>query len=91
MTLVGTNFRPGATVVISPPLAAVSDSNGHTRATDVSVVSVVVANPGLMTALFSVKAASFGGRPDQFQHAVGFGIESSRLQHVLGCRTHDLR
>src|ERR1035441_65136 len=54
MTLVGANFRPGATVVISPPLAAVSDSNGHTRATDVSVVSVVVANSGLMTALFSV-------------------------------------
>jgi IPT/TIG domain len=54
MTLLGANFRPGATVVISPPLAAVSDSNGHTRATDVSVVSVVVANPGLMTALFSV-------------------------------------
>jgi hypothetical protein len=48
MTLVGANFRPGATVVISPPLAAVSDSNGHTRATDVAVLSVAVVNPGLI-------------------------------------------
>jgi len=54
MTLVGANFRPGATVVISPPLAAVSDSNGLTPAVDVKVLSVTVVNPGLMTALFSV-------------------------------------
>ncbi len=54
MTLVGANFRPGATVVVSPPLAAVSDSNGHTRATDVAVLSVAVVNSGLMTALISL-------------------------------------
>jgi len=54
MTLVGANFRPGATVVISPPLGAVIDSNGHTRAADVAVLGVTVVNPGLMTALFSV-------------------------------------
>jgi hypothetical protein len=54
MTLVGANFRPGATIVISPPLAAVIDSNGHTRASDVAVLSAVVVNPGLMTALISV-------------------------------------
>ena len=54
MTLVGANFRPGATVVISPPLAAVSDSNGLTPAVDVKVLSVTVVNPGLATALFSV-------------------------------------
>jgi hypothetical protein len=54
MTLVGANFRPGATVVVSPPLAAVIDSNGHTRATDVAVLSVAVVNSGLMTALVSV-------------------------------------
>src|ERR1017187_4132012 len=35
MTLVGANFRPGATVVVSPPLAAVTDSNVHFRAADV--------------------------------------------------------
>src|ERR1019366_654483 len=54
MTLVGANFRPGATVVVSPPLAAVTDSNVHFRAADVKVLSVTVVNSGLMTALFSV-------------------------------------
>jgi hypothetical protein len=54
MTLVGANFRPGATVVISPPLAAVIDSDGHTRATDVNVVSVVRVNSNLMTAIVSL-------------------------------------
>jgi hypothetical protein len=54
MTLVGANFRPGATVVISPPLPAVIDSNGHIRAGDVAVLSVVVVNAGTMTALISV-------------------------------------
>jgi len=54
MTLVGANFRPGATVVISPPLAAVSSSNGHTRAGDVALLGVTVVNSGLMTALISV-------------------------------------
>jgi hypothetical protein len=53
MTLIGANFRPGATVVISPPLTSVSNSNGRTRATDVAVLSVTVVNSGLMTALFS--------------------------------------
>ena len=54
MTLVGANFRPGATVVISPPLTSISNSNGHTRATDLAVLSVVVVNSGLVTALISV-------------------------------------
>ncbi len=54
MTLVGSNFRPGATVVVSPPLQSVSQSNGHTRAADVAVLSVTVVNSGLMTAIVSV-------------------------------------
>jgi hypothetical protein len=54
MTLVGANFRPGATVVISPPLPAVTDSDGHTRATDVNVVSVVRVNSNLMTAIVNL-------------------------------------
>jgi len=61
MTLVGANFRPGATVVISPPLAAVTASNGHTRASDVAVLSVSVVNPGLMTALVSVSPRALVG------------------------------
>jgi len=54
MTLVGANFRPGATVIISPSLAAVTDSDGHTRATDVNVVSVVRVNSNLITAIVSL-------------------------------------
>ncbi len=61
MTLVGANFRPGATVIISPPLAAVIDSNGHTRASDAAVLSVSVVNPGLMTALVSVSPTATSG------------------------------
>ncbi len=54
MTLVGANFRPGATVVISPPLQSVSQSDGHTRATDVAAFSTTVINAGLMTAIISL-------------------------------------
>jgi len=54
MTLVGANFRPGATVVISPPLTALSASDGHTQAGDVSVHRVTMVNSGVMTALISV-------------------------------------
>ena len=54
MTLVGANFRPGATVVISPPLASVGISNGHTPAGDVYVLSSTVVNGGLMTAIVSL-------------------------------------
>jgi len=58
ITLVGSNFRPGATVVISPPLAAVGNSNGHTRAGYITVLGVTVVSPGVMTALFSVSPAA---------------------------------
>ncbi|MGO9084694.1 MAG: IPT/TIG domain-containing protein [Candidatus Sulfotelmatobacter sp.] len=58
MTLVGANFRPGATVVISPPLASVGISNGHTPAGDVYVLSSTVVNSGLMTAIVSLSPAA---------------------------------
>jgi hypothetical protein len=61
MTLVGTNFRPGATVVISPPLASVSSSNGHTRASDISVLSTTVVNANVMTAVVSVNPNAVPG------------------------------
>ena len=61
MTLVGANFRPGATVVVSPPVAALSNSNGHTRATDVAVLSVAVVNSGLMTALVTIGPRAIPG------------------------------
>jgi hypothetical protein len=60
MTLVGSNFRAGATVVISAPLALLSASTGKTQATDVTVVSVALVNSGLMTASLNIspKAAT---------------------------------
>jgi hypothetical protein len=61
LTLVGSNFRPGATVVISPPLAALIDSNGHTRAGDVVVLGVTVVNAGLMSALINVSPTALLG------------------------------
>ena len=61
MTLIGANFRPGATVVISPPLAVLSDSTGQTQAGDVNVVSSTVVNSGVMTALISVSPTAAPG------------------------------
>ena len=54
MTLVGANFRPGATVIISPPLAAVVNSNGHTQAGDITILGVTIVSPRVMTALIGV-------------------------------------
>ena len=61
MTLVGSNFRPGATVVVSPPLAALSQSTGTLLATDVQVASVTVINAGLMTARINVSPTAAAG------------------------------
>ncbi|MGA3264633.1 MAG: IPT/TIG domain-containing protein, partial [Terracidiphilus sp.] len=61
MTLVGANFRPGATVVISPPLATLSASTGQTQAGDVTVLSVTLVNSGVMTALISVSPTAVLG------------------------------
>ena len=54
VTLQGANFRPGATVILSPPLANVTNSNGHTPATDVTLVQVNRISATLMTATFSL-------------------------------------
>jgi hypothetical protein len=54
ITLIGTNFRPGATVVISPPLAALQNSTGKNPAPDVAVLSVTRINSTLMTTLVSI-------------------------------------
>ena len=61
MTLVGSNFRPGATVVISPPLAALSQSTGAVQAGDLQVASVTVINAGLMTARINVSPTAAVG------------------------------
>ncbi|MGA3344886.1 MAG: IPT/TIG domain-containing protein [Terracidiphilus sp.] len=61
MTLVGANFRVGATVVISPPLASLSASTGRVQATDVTVVSVTLVNSGLMTANLNISPTAATG------------------------------
>ncbi|HEV2485307.1 MAG TPA: IPT/TIG domain-containing protein [Terracidiphilus sp.] len=81
MTLVGANFRPGATVIVSPPLASLSASTGRTQASDVRVLSVRLVNSGLMTARIDVSpTAAVGLRAidvlnvDGTSTAVGVGI-----------------
>jgi hypothetical protein len=54
LTLQGTNFRAGATVVISPSLTSLSNSNGNTQAADVDVLSVNRISTTLMTATISL-------------------------------------
>ncbi len=54
LTLTGTNFRPGARVLISPPLAKVSQSPASIQANDVSVDTVTVINSNLIVATVSV-------------------------------------
>jgi hypothetical protein len=61
MTLVGANFRPGATVVVSPPLTSLSASTGRIEATDVSVTNVRQVNAGLMTARIDVSPTAAEG------------------------------
>jgi hypothetical protein len=81
MTLVGSNFRPGATVVVSPPLASLSASTGRTQAGDVRVLSVRLVNSGLMTARIDVSTTAAVGlraidvlNVDGTSTAVGIGI-----------------
>lgn len=54
LTLTGTNFRPGARVLISPPLAKVAQSSASIQANDVSVDTVTVINSNLIVATVSV-------------------------------------
>jgi len=61
LTLQGTNFRPGATVVISPTLASVANSNGHTQAADIAVLTVSRISATLMTATVSLSPGATVG------------------------------
>ncbi|HTS12729.1 MAG TPA: IPT/TIG domain-containing protein [Candidatus Limnocylindrales bacterium] len=54
MTLMGANFRPGATVVISPPIASVSLSTANQPAADIFVDQVSVISGNLIVATISV-------------------------------------
>ena len=54
MTLVGTNFRPGAIVVISPVLQALNQSTGKVQATDIIILSNTLVNANTLTARINV-------------------------------------
>ncbi|MGD0156354.1 MAG: IPT/TIG domain-containing protein [Terracidiphilus sp.] len=61
ITLQGANFRPGATVVISPNLASLANSNGHTQAGDIAVLTVNRISTTLMTATVSLSPGATVG------------------------------
>jgi hypothetical protein len=61
LTLIGANFRPGAIVVISPPLPSLSNSTARVPASDVVVTNVNRLSSTLMTALVSVGTTAKSG------------------------------
>jgi IPT/TIG domain len=61
LTLQGTNFRPGASVLISPPVAVVQLSQANQQAADVAVESVSRINNSLIVAVISVSPRAASG------------------------------
>ncbi len=61
LALTGTNFRSGAVVVVSPPLASVSLSTGNVQANDIAVQSTTVVNSTLVVANITVGAQAAPG------------------------------
>lgn len=61
LTLIGSNFRAGATVVISPPLPSLLQSNAATQAGDISIDSVSVLNSNIIVAVVSVSPGALLG------------------------------
>ena len=61
VTLIGTNFRPGAIAVISPPLNSVTDSTGNVQASDVFIESSTVVNSTLLIAMVAVGSQGLPG------------------------------
>jgi len=61
VTLIGTNFRPGAIAVVSPQLDNVANSTGNVQAGDVFVESTTVVNPTLVVAMVAVGAQAAPG------------------------------
>src|SRR5947209_6319179 len=51
LTIQGTDFRSGARVVISPPVASVLQSSATKQASDISVNSVTVLNGNIIIAV----------------------------------------
>ena len=83
ITLIGANFRPGAAVIISPPLASLNNSTATQAATDIQVLSVGRLSSTLMTALISVgRTANLGLRAVDVVNADGTSTAGSTLPSV---------
>lgn len=54
MTLIGANFRPGAVVVISPPVTSVSNSTASVQAADIAIENVQRVSNNILIALVSL-------------------------------------
>jgi len=61
ITLNGANFRPGARVIVSPPLPSATASTANSQATDVVVQSVVPLSSTLLLAEISVRRDAVPG------------------------------
>src|SRR5947207_1453769 len=84
LILNGRNFRPGATVVISPPLSSTKASTARAQATDVAVQSVVQLNDTLLLAQITVsQRAVVGARAVDVVNADGTS-SGPTLTNALG-------
>lgn len=61
LTLQGTNFRPGARVIISPPLASVNFSQANQSAPDIVVESISQLSSSLIVVVISVSSRAAPG------------------------------
>src|ERR1051326_8138744 len=61
LTLRGTNFRPGASVVISPPLASILLSQANQPASDIVVENLSLLNSSLITVVISTSSSAITG------------------------------
>jgi len=61
LSLIGSNFTPGAGVVISPPLPTPSASNARTQANDIAIQSVTQVSSSLLLVEISVSGQAIAG------------------------------
>jgi hypothetical protein len=88
MTLVGTNFRPGAIVIISPPVASVSSPRALVEAQDVAIESVQRVSSTVLIALASFSPqASTSLRAVDVVNADGTSTGPSLVTAVTGSGT----
>lgn len=91
MTIVGSDFRPGATVVISPVLPSLNSSTGNTQASDIVILNVTVVSSSVITAQINVgTTAALGLRAIDVLNSDGTNsasTDSSQPFHVYPANT----